>query len=76
MCSGIEKLQLIASSEDQLCSSLAYTCQNKLLDFNLPAKYWVTHKLDYTDHIVNMEFYDAGPVRELGTIYNSLHVHM
>lgn len=53
---------MIASSEDKLCASLAQTCQDKLLDFNLPAKYWVTGGLDYTDNIVNMEFYDPGPV--------------
>ena len=35
---------------------------HKLLSSNLPAKYWISGRLDHTDIISNTEFFDAGPV--------------
>ena len=52
-----------------MCASLAQAALNKLLDANLPAKYWVTGVLDLTDIIVNIDFYDVGPVRKHQIIY-------
>ena len=60
---------MIGSSEDEVCAFLAQDGLSKLLDSNLPAKYWVMGSLDSTDTIVNMDFYDAGPVRSFPVVY-------
>ena len=65
MCRAIELVERIATSEHDQSAMLAKSALRTLLDANLPAKYWVTGSLDMTDSIVNIEFYDAGPVRLL-----------
>ncbi|XP_064385237.1 armadillo repeat-containing protein 3-like [Halichondria panicea] len=45
---------------------------HKLLSSNLPAKYWISGRLDHTDIIRDTEFFDPGPALSGSTPYTSL----
>ncbi len=42
---------------------------HKLLSSNLPAKYWISGRLDHTDIIRDTEFFDPGPVSVTVAMY-------
>lgn len=54
--------EIVASGPDAQSALLAKGALESLFNANISAKYWVAGTLEMTNHIVNMEFHDGGPV--------------
>ena len=60
---GLELVERLSDeSTGHAQSAAAKSALVRLLDSNLSAKYWVTGRLEPSDLIKDVEFFDAGPV--------------
>lgn len=60
---GLELVERLSDeSTGHAQSTAAKSALVRLLDSNLSAKYWVTGRLEPSDLIKDVEFFDAGPV--------------
>ena len=62
---GLELIERLSESTGHAQSAAAKSALVRLLDSNLSAKYWVTGRLEPSDLIKDIEFFDAGLVSQI-----------
>ena len=65
LCRGLELMKKLSESTGHAQLAAAKSALVRLLDSNLSAKYWVTGRLEPSDLIKDIEFFDTGPVSQI-----------
>ena len=63
--SGLKVVETLSKSSGYAQSVAASAALRRMLDSNLSAKYWVTGRLEPSDVMKDIEFFDAGVVNLL-----------